>query len=34
MPSDVKGVEPLWYVCLMLFLLGLSAEAEPVKDDG
>jgi hypothetical protein len=34
MPSDVKDGEPLWYVCLMLFLLGLSAEAEPVKDDG
>ena len=34
MTSDVKSGEQLFYVCLMLFLLGLSEEPEPVRDDG
>jgi hypothetical protein len=34
MTSDVKSREQLFYVCLMLFLLGLSEEPEPVRDDG
>ena len=34
MTSDVKSREQLFYVCLMFFLLGLSAEPEPVKHDG
>jgi hypothetical protein len=34
MTSDVKSREQLFYVCLMLFLLGLSEEPEPGRDDG
>ena len=34
MTSDVKSREQLFYVCLMFFLLGLSEEPEPVRDDG
>ena len=34
MTSDVKSGEQLFYVCLMLFLLGLSEEPEPVRDHG
>ena len=34
MTSDVKSREQLFYVCLMFFLLSLSEEAEPVRDDG
>ena len=34
MTSDVKSREQLFYVCLMFFLLGLSEEPEPGRDDG
>jgi len=34
MTSDVKSREQLFYVCLMFFLLDLSEEPEPVRDDG
>jgi len=34
MTSDVKSREQLFYVCLMFFLLDLSEEPEPGRDDG
>ena len=34
MTSEVKGWEPLLYVCLLNFPFCLSEEAEPVKHDG
>jgi hypothetical protein len=34
MTSDVKGWEQLFYVCILLFSLGLSEEPEPVTYDG